>query len=107
LVAWASLAGYACRDWQLVIAAGSALLSHPAVSECAVDGIPDERWGEVGKAFVDLRPGRSVTADELARHCRERLAHYKSPKQFEFGPLPKNATGKVQKFELRERERRH
>jgi fatty-acyl-CoA synthase len=80
------------------------LLSHPAVSECAVVGIPDERWGEVGKAFVDLRPGRSVTAEELASHCRERLAHYKCPKQFEFGPLPKNATGKVQKFQLRERD---
>ena len=80
------------------------LLSHPAVSECAVVGIPDERWGEVGKAFVDLRPGRSATAEELASHCREPLAHYKCPKQFEFGPLPKNATGKVQKFQLRERD---
>jgi fatty-acyl-CoA synthase len=81
------------------------LLSHPAVAECAVVGIPDDRWGEVGKAFVALRPGWSATADELARHCRERLAHYKCPKEFDFGPLPKNATGKVQKFQLRMRER--
>jgi acyl-CoA synthetase (AMP-forming)/AMP-acid ligase II len=81
------------------------LLSHPAVAECAVVGIDDEKWGEVGKAFVDLRNGRHVSADELREHCRSRLAHYKCPKQFEFGPLPKNATGKIQKFQLRERER--
>ena len=78
------------------------LVKHPAVLECAVVSMPDERWGEVPKAFVTLRPGASASADELVAFCRERLAHYKCPKAIEFGDLPKTSTGKIQKFRLRE-----
>jgi fatty-acyl-CoA synthase len=66
--------------------------------------VPDERWGEVPKAFVALRPGASVVERELIDFCRERLAHFKCPKAIEFGELPKTSTGKIQKFRLREKE---
>jgi fatty-acyl-CoA synthase len=81
-----------------------ALLRHPAVLEVAVVGIPDERWGEVPKAFVTLKDGASVSADELVELCRQHLARFKAPKTIEFGVLPKTSTGKIQKFVLRERE---
>jgi fatty-acyl-CoA synthase len=81
-----------------------AIVAHPAVLECAVIGVPHERWGERPKAFVTLADGASATAEELIAFCRERLAHYKCPDAVEFGPLPKTSTGKVQKFVLRERE---
>lgn len=78
------------------------LSSHPAVAECAVVGVPDSRWGEVGKAVVVLRPGRSVKAEDLIVYLRERLAHYKVPKYVEFrDELPKNAAGKILKRVLR------
>ena len=72
--------------------------------ECAVIGIPHERWGERPKAFVTLNNESSATADEIIAFCRQRLAHYKCPDTIEFGQLPKTSTGKVQKFALRERE---
>jgi fatty-acyl-CoA synthase len=81
-----------------------AVVRHPAVLECAVVAIPDERWGEVPKAFVSLRPGASLAEDELIAYCREHLAHFKCPKAVEFGELPKTSTGKIQKFRLREKE---
>jgi fatty-acyl-CoA synthase len=82
-----------------------ALYQHPAVLECAVIGIPDEKWGEVPKAFVVLKPGMHATPEELIAFCRDRLAHYKCPKQVELvESLPKTSTGKIQKFVLRERE---
>jgi fatty-acyl-CoA synthase len=81
-----------------------AVVSHPAVMECAVIAIPDETWGEVPKAFVTLKSGRAAGADEIIAHCRERLAHFKCPKAVEFGELPKTSTGKIQKYVLRERE---
>jgi fatty-acyl-CoA synthase len=81
-----------------------AIASHPAVLECAVVGIPDERWGEVPKAFVTLKLGQLVSADEIIAHCRTRIAHFKAPKQVELCELPKTSTGKIQKFMLRERE---
>lgn len=81
------------------------LADHPAVMECAVVGIPDEVWGEVAKAYVTVRPGLRVAADELKTHCRSRMAHFKCPKEFEFGPLQKTSTGKIQKFVLRQRSR--
>ena len=80
------------------------LFFHPAVLEAAVIGIPDEKWGEVPKAFVTLRPGREATEEEIVEYCREHLAHFKCPKKVEFGPLPKTSTGKTQKFKLREKE---
>jgi fatty-acyl-CoA synthase len=80
------------------------LFFHPAVLEAAVVGIPDEKWGEVPKAFVTLRPGREASEREIIEYCREHLAHFKCPKKVEFGPLPKTSTGKTQKFKLREQE---
>jgi fatty-acyl-CoA synthase len=80
------------------------ILQHPAVLECAVVGVPDERWGETPKAFVTLRRDHSLDADELIAFCRERIAHFKAPRYVEFGELPKTSTGKVQKFVLRNRE---
>ncbi len=81
-----------------------AVLSHPAVMECAVVAVPDDTWGEVPKAFVTLKPGQTATEDELIEHCRGRIAHFKCPKKVQFGELPKTSTGKIQKFVLREAE---
>jgi fatty-acyl-CoA synthase len=80
------------------------IVKHPAVLEAAVVGVPDERWGEVPKAFVMLKEGAAATADEIVEHCRKHLARFKAPKTIEFGELPKTSTGKIQKFVLRERE---
>jgi fatty-acyl-CoA synthase len=77
---------------------------HPAVLECAVVAMPDEKWGERPKAFVTLRPGQSATEADIIEHCRARLARFKAPGAVEFCDLPKTSTGKVQKFVLRERE---
>ena len=79
------------------------LYRHPAVSEAAVVAKPDEKWGETPCAFVDLRAGATVTAEELIAFCRENMAHFKAPKTLIFGPLPKTSTGKVQKYVLRNR----
>jgi fatty-acyl-CoA synthase len=81
-----------------------AVAGHPAVMECAVIAVPDEKWGEVPKAFVVLKPGMVATEAEIIEHCRSVLAHFKAPKQVEFGELPKTSTGKIQKYVLRERE---
>jgi fatty-acyl-CoA synthase len=81
-----------------------ALCAHPAVLECAVVGIPHERWGERPKAFVTLNFGANAGAEEIITFCRQRLAHYKCPDAIQFGPLPKTSTGKIQKFVLRESE---
>jgi fatty-acyl-CoA synthase len=78
------------------------LTEHPAVLEAAVIGWPDERWGEVPYAFVTLRSGHAVTAEGLVAFARERLAHFKAPRQVVIlDELPKGGTGKVQKRELR------
>jgi fatty-acyl-CoA synthase len=80
------------------------LYRHPSVMEAAVVAKPDARWGETPCAFVTLKPGSApVEAGELVAWCRERIAHYKVPKRVVFGPLPKTATGKIQKNVLRER----
>jgi fatty-acyl-CoA synthase len=81
-----------------------AVARHPAVLECAVVAIPDEKWGERPKAFVTLRPGATTTEQEIIAFCREQIAHYKCPAAVEFGELPKTSTGKVQKYVLRDRE---
>jgi fatty-acyl-CoA synthase len=80
------------------------LVKHPAVLECAVVAMPHEKWGEVPKAFVALRPGAQASERDLIDFCRERLAHFKCPKAIEFSELPKTSTGKIQKFRLREKE---
>ena len=71
----------------------------------AVVARPHDKWGETPCAFVQLKPGMNATADEIIGFCRDRLAHYKAPKSVVFGPLPTTATGKIQKFTLRERAR--
>ncbi len=78
-----------------------AVVSHPAVMECAVIAVPDEKWGEVPKAFVTLKAGMELTAEELIAHCKTKLPNFKVPRQIEFGGLPKTSTGKIQKFLLR------
>ncbi len=83
------------------------LYRHPAVMEAAVVAKPDPFWGETPCAFVSLKPDApAVDAAEIIAWCREHLAHYKAPKTVVFGPLPKTSTGKIQKFELRERARK-
>jgi fatty-acyl-CoA synthase len=81
------------------------LVAHPAVMEAAVVAGPDPLWGEVPVAFVTLKAGAVVSDAELIEHARANLAHFKAPKRVIFGELPKNATGKIQKFVLRERAR--
>ncbi len=79
------------------------LLTHPAVQEAAVVGMPHEKWGESPHAFVVLKADASASGDELKQHVRDRLAHFKTPQQVTFvEELPKTATGKVQKFVLRQ-----
>jgi fatty-acyl-CoA synthase len=68
---------------------------------CAVVARPDEKWGEVPLAFVELKPGSSVSEDELIAHCKSLLASYKCPKEIRFEAIPKTSTGKIQKFALR------
>jgi fatty-acyl-CoA synthase len=80
-----------------------ALYRHPAVGACAVVARPDAKWGETPLAFVETTPGANVTAAELIAHCRALLAGYKVPREIRFEPIPKTSTGKIQKFQLRER----
>ena len=80
-----------------------ALAAHAAVMEVAVVAGPDPKWGEVPVAYVTLKPGAVATAAELIAHARAMLAHFKAPKKIVFGDLPKNPTGKIQKFVLRDR----
>ncbi|MGH7857594.1 MAG: AMP-binding enzyme, partial [Candidatus Binatia bacterium] len=80
------------------------IASHPDVLEVAVIAVPHEKWGEVPKAFVVPKDGRSLSEAGIIEHCRKLLAHFKCPKAVQFGPLPKTSTGKVQKFVLREKE---
>ncbi len=79
-----------------------ALYRHPAVLTAAVVAQPDEKWGETPCAFIEVKPGASVTADELRAFCRGHMAHFKVPKTFVFRELPKTSTGKIQKFVLRD-----
>jgi fatty-acyl-CoA synthase len=66
--------------------------------------VPDQRWGEVPKAFVVKRPGAEVASEDIIQFCRERIARFKCPRDVIFGDLPKTATGKIQKYVLREQE---
>ncbi len=78
------------------------LYSHPAVQAVSVVAKQDDKWGETPCAFVELKPGKTATADELIAHCRQHVAHYKAPRHVVFKELPKTSTGKVQKYVLRE-----
>ena len=80
------------------------IMEHPSVLEVCVVAVPDEHWGEVPKAFVTKKPGEEVAGEEIIEFCKERIARFKAPKYVEFGDLPKTATGKVQKYVLREAE---
>ncbi|NES19544.1 MAG: long-chain-fatty-acid--CoA ligase [Symploca sp. SIO3E6] len=80
------------------------IYQHPAVLEVAVIAIPDAKRGEVPKAFVTLKPDAQATEDEISSFCRQNLAQFKCPRAIEFRDLPKTATGKVQKYLLREQE---
>ena len=78
-----------------------ALYRHPAVMAAAVVAMPDDKWGEVPCAFIELKEGATPTEQEIIEHCRARMARFKAPKRVVFGPLPKTSTGKIQKFVLR------
>ncbi|WP_022664305.1 acyl--CoA ligase family protein [Desulfospira joergensenii] len=80
------------------------LYTHPDVLEVAVIPVPDPKWGEVPKAFIVPHNGCEPDPDKIISFCKENLARFKAPKHIEFGPLPKTATGKIQKFKLREKE---
>ncbi len=82
----------------------SVIYRHPDVLEVAVIPVPDEKWGEVPKAFVVAKPGANPTAEDIIAFTKEHLARFKAPKYVEFNELPKTATGKIQKFKLRDRE---
>ncbi|YAL83639.1 acyl--CoA ligase family protein [Dermacoccaceae bacterium W4C1] len=82
-----------------------ALMSHPAVLEVAVVGVPDQQWGERPKAFVTVKEGSQIAGEELIEHVRSQIARYKAPREVEvIEELPKTSTGKIQKFKLREAE---
>jgi fatty-acyl-CoA synthase len=80
-----------------------ALYRHPAVLACAVVARPDARWGETPVAYVETKADATVSAQDLIAHCKALLAGYKVPKDIRFEPIPKTSTGKIQKFQLRER----
>lgn len=78
------------------------LYGHPAVAACGVVGKLSEKWGETPVAFIELKPGKTATAEEMIKFLRGHLAGYKCPKEIVFGEVPKTSTGKIQKFKLRE-----
>jgi fatty-acyl-CoA synthase len=84
-----------------------ALYRHPAVLACAVVARPDAKWGETPVAYVETKAGSTVTAAELVAHCKALLAGYKVPREIRFEAIPKTSTGKIQKFQLRERAKSH
>src|SRR5690242_20109947 len=82
----------------------SVILSHPGVYEVAVIPVPDQRWGEIPKALVVMKPGAQATESELLEFCRGQMSHYKCPRSVEFmDSLPRTGTGKVLKKELRKK----
>ncbi len=100
------------REKDIIISGGENISSveveeviyrHPAVAAVGVVAQPDAKWGESPCAFVELRPGAGATERELIEHCRAQMAHFKVPRAVVFGPLPRTATGKIQKHVLRQR----
>jgi fatty-acyl-CoA synthase len=79
------------------------LYRHPDVLAAAVVAKQDARWGETPCAFIELRPGAATTAEDIVAFCRQHMAGFKVPRSVEFGELPKTSTGKIQKFELRQK----
>ncbi len=80
------------------------LYTHAAILECAVVGIPDQKWGEAVKAIVVLKPGQRTTEQEIIQFCKERMAHYKAPKSIDFiDALPRTGSGKIHKKNLRDK----
>jgi fatty-acyl-CoA synthase len=79
------------------------LYKHPAIQAAAVVAKPDEKWGETPCAFVELKPGKAASAEDILEWCRKGLAKFKVPKHVVFTELPKTSTGKIQKFKLREK----
>jgi acyl-CoA synthetase (AMP-forming)/AMP-acid ligase II len=80
------------------------LYMHPAILECAVIGIPDQKWGETVKAFVVLKASQEATEQEIIQFCKEKIAHYKAPKSIDFiGALPRTGSGKINKKDLRDK----
>lgn len=81
------------------------IYQHPDVDEVVCYGKPDEQWGEVVKCLVHPKPGTNPTAEEIINFCRQHMAHFKCPKEIEFGEIPRTSAGKVQKYILRQKER--
>jgi fatty-acyl-CoA synthase len=80
------------------------LYMHPAILECAVVGVPDQKWGEVIKGIVVVKPGQKVTEQEIIQFCKDKMAHYKAPKSIDFiKSLPKTGSGKIHKKGLRDK----
>jgi len=101
------------RDKDIIISGGenissveleNTLYRHPDILEVAVVASPDQKWGEVPKAFITLKPDTNPTAKEIIEFCKNNLARFKAPKEIVFCDLPKTATGKIMKFKLREKE---
>jgi fatty-acyl-CoA synthase len=80
------------------------IYQHPKVLSVAVVSVPDAKWGEVPKAFVEVKSGVDLTAEEIINFCKTKIARFKAPKTVEFIELPRTPTGKIQKFKLRDRE---
>jgi acyl-CoA synthetase (AMP-forming)/AMP-acid ligase II len=79
------------------------LYMHPAILECAVVGVPDQKWGEAVKGIVVLKPGVKATGQEIIEFCKEKMAHYKAPKSIDFiEALPRTGSGKIHKKGLRD-----
>jgi len=79
-------------------------MAHPAVQECAVIGVPDDKWGEAVKAVIEVKPGMQVAESELIAFCKERIGSVKAPKSVEiWDALPRSAIGKVLKKEVRKK----
>ena len=81
------------------------IADHPSVEDVAIIGKPDEKWGEIVKAIIQVKPAAQLDEEEIIKFCRERLTGYKVPRVIEFGPVPRSTTGKIMKNKLKKRER--